>query len=95
MNLMENYLDSFLTEIASVVFKSFRLLPGTLTSLQVIEEVVSILDAVLYPLTIIAAWRKAGSTIIVTYHPCTGVITSGLFKTDRSTTLFLKMIVQL
>lgn len=56
-----SYLDFLFSEMIAIVFKSFRLLPGALSSLQVIVIVISVLDAMFYPYTS-AAWRRGEST---------------------------------
>lgn len=61
MQYRRGYLDFLFTELAIFMFKSFRLLPGALSSLQVIVVVISVLDGMFYPNTISAAWRKAES----------------------------------
>ena len=50
------------------MFKFFRLLPGALSSLQVIVVVISVLDAVFYPHTVCVAWRKAETAPLNTVH---------------------------
>lgn len=65
---MEQYLDFIFTEMATIVFKLIRLLPGALSSFQIIEVVIFILDAVFYPNTISAAWKKAESAPLNTVH---------------------------
>lgn len=47
--------------MVTTVFESFRLLPGALSCLQVIVVVIPVLEAMFYPHTISAAWRKAES----------------------------------
>lgn len=55
---MELYLDILFTELAPAVFIFFRFFPGALSCLQVIVEVIFVLDAVLYPQHITAAWKR-------------------------------------
>ena len=50
--------------MGTIVFKSFRLLPGAVSSLQVIVIIISVLDTMFYPHTISAAWRKAKSVAL-------------------------------
>lgn len=57
---MEMYLDFLFTELAPAVFIFFRRLPGALSRLQVIVEVIFVLDTVLYPQHITAAWKRKG-----------------------------------
>ena len=54
--------------MGTIVFKSFRLLPGALSSLQVIVKIISVLDAMFYPHTISASWRKAKSIALDTVN---------------------------
>lgn len=61
--IIELYLNLLFAELTCLLFKSFRLLPAALPSLQIIEVVVSVLDAVFDPNTITAAWSKVDNSI--------------------------------
>lgn len=52
MQNSRGYLDFLFAELAPIVFISFRLLPDALSSLQVIVEIISVLNAMFHPHTI-------------------------------------------
>lgn len=56
--MQQGYLDVLFTEMATIVLKAFRRLPGALSSFQVIIVVISVFDAVLHPQAISASCRK-------------------------------------